>query len=192
MHAGISEFLDEQTKGLAELVENFRKSRVAAARKAAVESAARIKALNGRVRNLARSGVALTGISQGAAQGLIELQADIVTAALNDAAAQLQRIADTATVRDLARDQAAVLQATRQRIVDDIARAMTILKEAARDARGVAERHAARSAAPKKAVRRTAKAKVKVKVKAKAKAKPKAKAKRKVRKTARRVRRAAT
>lgn len=180
MHAGISEFLDEQTKGLAELVENFRKSRVAAARKAAIESAARIKALNGRVRNLARSGVALTGISQGAAQGLIELQADIVTAALNDAAAQLQRIADTATVRDLARDQAAVLQATRQRIVDDIARAMTILKGAARDARGVAERHAARPAAPKKAVRRTVKAK----------ARPKAK--RKVRKTARRVRRAAT
>ena len=172
MHAGISEFLEEQTKGLAELVENFRKSRVAAARKAAIDSAARIKALNERVRNLARSGVQLTGISQGAAQRLIELQSDIVTTALSDAAAQLQRIADTANVRDLARDQAEVLQATRQRIVDDITRAMTILKEAARDARGVAGRHAARPAAPKKAVRR----------------KTATKAKRKVRKTARRAR----
>jgi hypothetical protein len=176
MYAGISEFLDEQTKGLAELVENFRKSRVAAARKAAIESAARIKALNGRVRNLARSGVKLTGISQGAAQSLIELQSDIVTAALSDAAAQLQRIADTASVRDLARDQAQVLQATRQRIVDDIARAMTILREAARDARVVAERHTVRPAAPKKAVRRNAKSK----------------ARRKVRKTARRVRQGRT
>jgi len=33
MHAGISEFLDEQTKGLAELSRIFRKSRVAAARR---------------------------------------------------------------------------------------------------------------------------------------------------------------
>jgi len=176
MHAEMSEFLDEQTKGLAELVKNFRKSRVAAARKAAIESAARIKALNGRVRNLARSGVRLTGISQGAAQSLIELQSDIVTAALNDAAAQLQRIADTASVRDLARDQAEVLKATRQRIVDDLARAMTILKEAARDARAVTARRTARPAAPKKAVRGNAKSK----------------SKRKVRKTARPVRRART
>jgi phasin family protein len=176
MHAGISEFLEEQTKGLAELVENFRKSRVAAARKAAIESAARIKALNGRVRNLARSGVKLTGISHDAAQSLIELQSDIVTAALNDAAAQLQRIADTASVRDLARDQAEVLKATRKRIVDDLARAMTILKEAARDARAVTERRTARPAAPKKAVR----------------GKARSKARGKVGKTARNVRRART
>jgi len=80
MHAGIGELLEEQTTGLAELVENFRKSRVAAARKAAIESAARIKALNGRVRNLARSGVTLTGISRTAVQRLIELQSDIVGA----------------------------------------------------------------------------------------------------------------
>lgn len=176
MHAGMSEFLDEQKKGLAELIANFRKARVAAARKAAIESATRIKALNARVRDLARSGVKLTGISHGAAQSLIELQSDIVTAALTDAAAQLQRIADTASVRDLARDQAEVLQATRQRIVDDIARAMKILKGAAREARGVVERRPARPAAPKKVVRRSAKPK----------------ARRKVRKTARRGRRGGT
>lgn len=176
MHAGFSEFLDEQKKGLAKMVRDFRKSRVAAARKAARESAVRAKALNTRVRNLARSGVKLTGISHGAAQSLIELQSDIVTTALSDAAAQLQRIADTASVRDLARDQAEVLQATRQRIVDDIARAMTILRGAAREARGVVKGHTVRPAAPKKAARR----------------RPKSPVRRKVRKSAARGRRART
>jgi phasin family protein len=184
MHAGMNEFLNEQRKGLAELVENVRKSRVAAARKAALESAARIKALNGRVRDLARSGVRLTSISQGAAEGLIELQSDIVTSALSEAAEQLQRIADTESVGDLARGQLEVLQATRQRIVEDIARAVTILKGAAGDVRKVATRA------------KTAKTKAKTKSKSKFKAKTRTKAtapvRRKARKTIRRARRART
>jgi len=160
MHAGMSEFLDEQRKGLAELVENFRKSRVAAARKAAVQSAARIKALNVRVRELARSGVRLSNISQGAAESLIELQAEIVTAALTDAADQLERATRTVSVPDLVRDQAEVLKAARERIVDDIARTVKILKAAAGDVREVAARStAAATATPKKTVRRPAKAK---------------------------------
>jgi phasin family protein len=153
----MSEFLDEQTKGLAELVETFRKARVTAARKAALESAARIRALNQRVRDLARSGVRLSTISQGTAERLIELQSDIVTSALTDAAAQLQRIADTEHVRDLARGQAEVLQATRQRIIDDITRALTILKDAAGEAREVTKRAtAAKPVTSKKPVRRKA------------------------------------
>lgn len=196
MHLGLGEFLEEQTKGLAELAENLRKSRIAAARKAAMESAARIKSLNGRVRALARSGVRLTSISQGAAQSFIELQADIVTAALADAAAQMERVAYTENVRDLARVQAEVLQAARQRIVEDIARTVSILKGAASDVRKVAA--PARAAAParrKKTERRATaargKAKAKARTKPKAKAKAKARAKTKVatrakRKTARR------
>lgn len=157
MHAGMSEFLDDQTKGLAELVETFRKARVASARKAALESAARIRALNQRVRDLARSGVRLSSISQGTAERLIELQSDIVTSALTDAAARLQRLAETEHVRDLARGQAEVLQATRQRIVDDIVRALTILKGAAGEAREVARRATtAKPATPKKPARRKA------------------------------------
>jgi len=172
MSSGMNEFLEEHTQGLTEMVENLRKSRVAAARKAAIQSAARIRSLNGRVRGLARSGVRLTSISHGAVQSLIELESDIVTAALTDAAAQIQRIADTESVRDLARQQADVLQATRQRIVDDITRAVTILKGAAGDVRKVAVRaRAAEPAAP-------------------ARKKARAKAKRKLRKTVRQARRA--
>jgi hypothetical protein len=181
MHLGINEFIDEQKKGLAELLANLSKSRVVAARNAARESAARIKELNGRVRALARSGVRLTSVSQGAAQDLIELHADIVNAALTEAATQIERMAYTESVRDLARMQAEVLQATRQRIVDDIARALTILKDAAGDARkAVAPREPVARPAPKKAA--PARSKVRVKARApatapaKAKPRPKAKA----------------
>ena len=186
MHLGINEFIDEQKKGLTELLANLSKSRVVAARNAARESAARIKELNGRVRALARSGVRLTSVSQGAAQDLIELHADIVNAALTEAATQIERLAYTESVRDLARMQTEVLQATRQRIVDDIARALTILKDAAGDARkAVAPREPVAKPAPKKAAparsKVSAKARVPAKAKAKAKAKPKAKAKAKAR-----------
>ena len=180
MQLPFNEFIDEQKKGLAELLANLGKSRVAAARNAARESAARIKELNGRVRALARSGVRLTTVSQGAAQGLIELHADIVNAALTEAAAQIERMAYTESVRDLARMQGEVLQATRQRIVDDMARAVTILKDAAGDARkAIAPREAAAKTAAKKPApaRRTVKAKAKTKAKTKAKAKTKVKAK---------------
>lgn len=186
MHAGMSEFIAEQMKGLTEMVTELRRSRVEAARKAAVESAARIKSLNQRVRSLAKSGLRVTAASQGAVQSLIELQEDIVTSALNDAAAQMERLAYTESVRDLARVQGEVLQAARQRIVDDIARAVTVLKGAAGDVRKAAQRAEAPTPA-------RAKAKVKSKAKAKSKAKTRAKTAkrttRKARKTVRAARR---
>lgn len=152
MHAGTDDFLDEQTKGLEELAEHLRTSRLAAARQAAVKSAARIRSLNEKVRALARSGVKLTSISQGTVQSLIELQADIVNDGLTDAAAQIERIAYTGSVRDLAREQAEVLKAARERIAGDLTRAMTILRKAAQDARAVGERQAAPKAAKKRKV----------------------------------------
>ena len=150
MHAGTEDFLDEQTRGLAELAEHLRTSRLAAARQAAVKSAARIRSLNGKVRALARSGVKLTSISQGTVQSLIELQADIVNDGLTDAAAQIERIAYTGSVRDFAREQAEVLKAARERIAGDLSRAMTILRKAAQDARKVGERQPAPKVAKKR------------------------------------------
>jgi len=168
MHAEVNEFLEQQMKGLTELAENLRRSRVAAARRAAAQSAARIRSLNDRVRQLARSGVRVTSVSHGAVQRLIELQSDIVTSALTDAAAQIQRMAYTESVRDLARVQAEVLQATRQRIVADITRAVTILKGAAADVgRSAAGRRPAAAAAPRK--RKTAARKTSVGARRKAK-----------------------
>jgi phasin family protein len=158
MHAGSEDFLEEQTRGLTEFVEQLRKSRLEAARKAAVSSAARIRSLNGRIRELARSGVRLTSVSQGTAQSLIELQAEIVNSALTDAAGQIERIAYTGSVRDLAREQSEVLQSARERIAGDLSRLMTILRNAADDARkAVRAQPAAAPARKKDAVRKARK-----------------------------------
>jgi len=178
MSANLTEFITEQRKGLVELMKNLRQSRVKAAREAARSSASRIKALNQRVRALAKSGLRVNEVSHGAAQNLIELQADIVTSALTDAAAQIERLSYTETARDFARLQGEVMQATRQRIVDDLARAVTALKGAATDVRkAVVRRDASKPAKAGKAVRRGAKAPARAKTTAGARAKAKAKGK---------------
>jgi phasin family protein len=118
-------------------------------------------------------------------QSLIELQRDIVSSALNEAAEKIQQMAYTESVRDLARMQAEVLQSARQRIVDDIARAVGILKDAAGDARKVATRATtAEVTAAKKTVRR--KVKQATRKAARSRTKTTARAKRTVRKVARR------
>ena len=178
MQFPISEFLEEQTKGLSELLQSLTSSRVAAARQAARDSAARIKSLNGRILELAHSGVKLTAVSQNAVQGMIELQAEIVTSALTEAAAKIERLAYTESVRDLARLQSEVIADARQRIVDDLGRAVTILK----DASGAARKAIATAEPAKPAAKRKAAA-----VKAKAARKPAAKAKARAKKPARKV-----
>lgn len=158
MQFPFNEFLEEQSKGLTELLQSLTSSKVAAARKAARDSAVRIKSLNGRIRSLAQSGVRLTAVSQDAVQRMIELQAEIVTSALTDAAVQIERLAHTESVRDLGRMQGEVLAATRQRIVGDLSRAVTILKDASGAARkAMASAEPAKPAAKRKAARGKAK-----------------------------------
>jgi phasin family protein len=157
----IKDFVNEQREILAERASRLRTDPVKAARAATAKSAERIKALNPRIRAVSRSGVKLTAISQGAAERLIQLQEQLVTSALTDAATQLERAARVDNVKDLVKDQAEVLRATRERIVSDITEAVTILKDAGGDVRKVAT-HTYESvtgkAAPKaKAVRRKVK-----------------------------------
>lgn len=161
MHAGMSEFLEEQAKGLAEMAEGLRKSQVAAARKAAIRSAARIRSLNMRAREMAKSGVRLANLSHGTLQRLIGLHEEIVTAALADAATQIEKLAYTDSVRDFGREQARVLAAARERIVNDVSRGMSILREAAEEARttpaprrAAAKSRAKAKKAPRKATKR--------------------------------------
>ena len=134
----IKDFVTEQSQAVAEQAQRFSKEPAQVARDAAVKSAGRIKSLKDPIRALSRSGVKLTAISQGPAQSLIELQAEIVTSALTEAAEQLERAARTENVMDLLRDQADVLRATRERIVSDISQAVAIFKDAGGDVRKVA------------------------------------------------------
>jgi hypothetical protein len=91
----------------------------------------------------------------------------------------LQRAVHTGSVLELARNQAEVLQAARERIVKDMARTVAILKGAAGDVRKVALRATAKPAANTKtaARKRVAARPVAAKVVArKAKTRPRAKA----------------
>jgi hypothetical protein len=108
------QFVNERSQDLADRARRLRTAPVEIARSAALRSAERIQSLKDPVRALSRSGVRLTAISQSTAQSLIELQAEIVDSVLSNAAAQLERAAQTESVMDLARDQADVLRATRE------------------------------------------------------------------------------
>jgi hypothetical protein len=196
MSAHLTDFIAEQSKGLVDLMKNLRQSQVQAAREAARSSAERIKSLDQRVRSLAKSGLRVNEVSHGAAQNLIELQADIVTSALNDAAVQIERLSYTETARDFAHLQGEVMQAARQRIVDDLARAVTALKGAAGEVREAVVRREAvkpakpvKSAKPRKTVRPRAKAPAKAKVKAKTRAQARRATRSATGKTVRRTRR---
>lgn len=184
MHAGMNEFLEEQTRGLKEMAENLRKSQLETARKAALRSAARVRSLNARAREMARSGVKLSNISHGTLERLIGLHEEIVTAALAEAATQIEKLAYTESARDFGRDQARVLQSARESIVNDVSRGMKILREAAEQAREVGARAAKAAPAARKPVAR--------KAKAKAQTKAKAKARKATRKTAARAKKAKT
>jgi len=138
MFTQIQDFMTEQKNALAEQAQKFREDPVESARGAATGSAEGLKSLKDPVRVIARSGVKLTAISQNALQGLIELQSEIVTSALTDAANRLERAARADNVIDLMQEQAEALRATRDRMVDEAARAFAIFKDAGRDVSKVA------------------------------------------------------
>lgn len=132
------QFGNERGQDRGDLARRLRTAPAEIARSAALKSAGRIQSLKEPVRALSRSGVRLTAISQSTAQSLIELQAEIVDSVLSNAAAQLERAAQTESVMDLARDQAEVLRATRERIVEDLNRAVAIFKDTGGNVRDVA------------------------------------------------------
>jgi phasin family protein len=138
MFTQVQDFMTEQKNALAEQAQKFREDPLESARGAATGSAAGLKSLKDPVRAIARSGVKLTAISQNALQGLIELQSEIVTSALTDAANRLERAARADNVIDLMQEQAEALRATRDRMVDEAARAFRIFKDAGRDVGKVA------------------------------------------------------
>ena len=90
MIAQMQDFVAEQTAILQDQVEKIRKDSVETVRDAVVGSAENLKALKSPVRTLARSGVKITSVSQNAVASLIELQSDVLTSALSDAALRLE------------------------------------------------------------------------------------------------------
>ncbi len=141
MNAHVKEFRSERRRDLAEVMLRFRDEPIETLREVAVTSADGIKSLKAPVRAFAHSGVKLATISQTTLQNLIELESEVITSTLSAAAMRLERAAQAEGVADLILDQADMLGATRDRIVDHAARAVEIFKVTRRDLRGVA-RHA--------------------------------------------------
>jgi len=175
--------MNEQMEFAGEQAGVLRRAPATLMRRAAQKSATGVKALQAPVRAVTRSGVRLTTLTQHTVESLLELQLEVVTAALTNAAEQLERVSRAQSVRALAGGQAEELRAARERIVKDIGRVVAILKRAGKGAHAVAtdtydeivKAPRAKSAAPGPARKRKAKRVVR-------------KAKRKVAKTAGRAR----
>ena len=130
--------MNEQVEFAGEQARVFRQAPVALVRRAAARSAARVKALQRPARAVTRSGVRLTTLTQHTVQSLLELQLEVVTSALTNAAEQLERVSRARGVRELVGGQAEELKAARERIMQDIKRVIAILKRAGKGARSVA------------------------------------------------------
>jgi hypothetical protein len=180
MVSKVKEFVNEQKQVLSSQARRLGRAPGKVVRNAAARSAKRIKALQEPVRVVTHSGVKLTNVSHEALLGLMALQLEVVTSALSNAAAQLERVAQSDNVMDLVRGQADDLRATRDRVVKDVKRAVSIVKDAgigARDVatetytkvvkRGTAGRPAAKSTRARKAKRTVRKTKAKVRAKTK-------------------------
>ena len=139
MFGQIQEIVAQQGDLLRGQVRKLRKNSSASVQTAIFGSADTIKGLKSPVRALARSGVKLVSVSQETVQSLIELQSEVVTAALSEAAQRLERVAKAENLVDLVRGQVELLPATRERIVGDASRTVAILRTAGRDVRAVAK-----------------------------------------------------
>ena len=125
-------------RDLAEQIRRLRDEPIETMREVAANSADGIKSLKAPVRAFAHSGVKLATVSQNAVQNLIELESEVITSALTAAAMRLERAARAENVVDLVLDQAEMLGATRDRVVDHATRAVEIFKTSGRDLRDVA------------------------------------------------------
>lgn len=135
----MQEYVAERGELLRGQVRKLRKTSAESVREAVVGSAENIKALKSPVRTIARSGVKLSVVSQEAVQNLIELQSDVLTAALTEVAVRLERATKAGNLVELVREQIELTPATRARVVEDTGRAVTIFKDAGRELRNVAQ-----------------------------------------------------
>jgi phasin family protein len=134
----VQEYVAERGELLRGQVRKLRDTSVETVREAITGSAESLKALKSPVRLIARSGIKLSAVSQEAVQNLIELQSEVVTAALTEVAVRLERATKADNFVELVREQIELTPATRDRIVEDATRAVTIVRTAGREFRDVA------------------------------------------------------
>src|SRR5262245_47514620 len=94
----MQEFVVGKAQALNGQVARMRQESVRSARTAAQESAESLKSLKNPVRVIARSGVRISAVSQSAVKELIELQSDMLTAAISEFALRLERASRAGSV----------------------------------------------------------------------------------------------
>jgi phasin family protein len=134
----MQEFVSEQTQAMASRARKFGKAPVKSVRAAAVRSADGIATLKSPVRAISRAGVKFAAVSLTAVQDLIELESDMVTSTMTDAATRLKKAARADGVAELVRGQAQTLRASGERIAGDVTRAVEIVTDAGQDIRRIA------------------------------------------------------
>jgi len=135
MISQMQDFMNEQMQIFTGQAQKFGADPLEAVRESATYSADGLKSLKEQVRVAARSGVQL---SQKAAEELIGLQSEMITTALTEFAASLERAARARTLPELLSAQAEAVKANGERFLSDANRATAIFAEASRGVQKVA------------------------------------------------------
>ena len=138
MFTQIQDYVSDNTSAIVDHVAKLRQESADNVREVFSSSADSLKSLMSPVRTIARSGIKLTNVAQSTTQSLIELQSDVITATITDAARRLERASRAANIVDLVQTQVDMFPATRTRIVEDAQRVVDIFKTTGKDLRGVA------------------------------------------------------
>jgi len=139
MASRVRKLIKEQREFADEQVQVLRGAPGTLLRRAAAKSARTVKALEKPARVATRAGVRLTSLSQHTLESLLELQLEVITSVLTSAAAQLERVSRSRSLRGAVGGQAEELRAARDRIAADLERVLDILTRAGRGLRAVAE-----------------------------------------------------
>jgi len=177
----MQDYMNEHMQALAGQAQRFGADPMTAIRDGMAQSASSLKSMRQPVRSVARSGARVSALTHETAQQLIELQLQMITAALTEMAEGLERAGQAKDFAALVSVQADTLRHSAERVVGDANRALEILTSAGRGVQTVAVEayekvaKAAEHPLPEAAAkpRRSRKAKVKAKVKVKAKGRSK-------------------
>ena len=128
----MQDFVTEQVQAFAGHAQQFGTDPLATVREGMAYSVDGLKSLEQPVRAAARSGVQLASLSHKTAQELIELQSQMMTAALGEMAEGLERAAQAKDLAALVSAQAEALRLSAERLVNDANRALQIFTAAGR------------------------------------------------------------
>jgi phasin family protein len=181
MRNQMQDYMNEHMQAFAGQAQRFGADPLAAIRDGMAQSVSSLKSVRQPMRSAARSGAKLSALTHETVQQLIELQSQMITAALTEMAEGLERASQAKDFAALVGVQADTLRQSAERLVGDANRALEILTSAGRGVQTVAVEayekvaKAAEQPLPEAAAKprrsRQAKAKAKAKTRARAKSK---------------------